>query len=161
MANLNKVVLVFGGASTEHDVSLQSSAYILQCLEQGGFHVELIGISSTGCWYKVPREQALLEDGAEPQLVIDERSLVPFIAKQVSQPGDLLRQMLTGEAVVFGMIHGQFGEDGKLAAFCEEAGLPYVGCSFAAHAEPDATHESTYRRHDRRHVAGAYSPTPV
>lgn len=123
-----KVLLVFGGRSGEHEVSIVSASHVLQALDPEKYDVELVGITKQGEWVQVPKELPLSE------LDNPERQFRP----RLLSPQD---QAVTGDAridqridVVLPVLHGPFGEDGTLQGFLELAGLPYVGCGVLASA---------------------------
>jgi D-alanine-D-alanine ligase len=100
-----KVVVLRGGRSSEHDVSLASGAAVEAGLREGGHKVEVIEVGRDGVWR---------HDGAELAL----------------QPaGGLL-----GADVAFPVLHGPFGEDGVLQGVLETLDVPYVGSGVAASA---------------------------
>lgn len=109
---MKKVVLLMGGESLEHTVSLESSKSILENIDRKKFDVLPVIISKDGTWYEYHGEISnLLNWEMEPISVIDN---VPSILKSWD--------------IVFPMIHGSFGEDGRLQGFLELFHIPYVGC---------------------------------
>ena len=93
-----KVVVLSGGRSSEHDVSLNSAASVIRGLEEAGHEVAEVRIGRGGEW---------TSDGA---------------AVGLTPGGGLL-----GADVVFPVLHGAFGEDGSLQGLLEMLDLPYVG----------------------------------
>ncbi|MBQ5400457.1 MAG: D-alanine--D-alanine ligase [Treponema sp.] len=124
------VVLLYGGRSGEHDISIISCSAVARMV--GANHsVKLISIDRDGKWYlqddsvlenlkKNP--DAKLEINANPQNIV---SVIPggksegaFTAGGKAIPAD----------VVFPVLHGTNGEDGTVQGLLEMAMVPYVGC---------------------------------
>jgi D-alanine-D-alanine ligase len=106
-----RVGLVFGGKSSEHEVSVRSAASIYQALDKNKFDVELLGIDKKGEWHKM--DQKWLPTGtAMKSLPSGEKALNP--------------QEETVD-VFFPIIHGTYGEDGCLQGLFELLNVAYVG----------------------------------
>jgi D-alanine-D-alanine ligase len=124
MAKL-RVGLLFGGRSTEHEVSIASASSILRSLDPTRYDVRLIGVDPDGTWH-------LGSPDLPPEAIArgDEVALLP----SPGAGGLVPRATLGGDAalatqidVVFPIIHGRGGEDGALQGLLELAELPYVG----------------------------------
>lgn len=102
---LLRVVVLAGGRSSEHDVSLASGEAVREGLEAGGHEV---------VWVEIDRDGAWLSQG--------ERLSVT--------PGE----GLLGADVVFPVLHGAFGEDGTVQGMLETLDVSYVGAGVAASA---------------------------
>lgn len=110
---MKKVVLLMGGESLEHTVSLESSKSILENIDKKKFQVLPVIIGKDGTWYEYHGETLNLLNWEEgPISVIDN---VPSLLKSYD--------------IVLPMIHGAFGEDGRLQSFLELFHIPYVGCN--------------------------------
>jgi D-alanine-D-alanine ligase len=99
------VVVLAGGRSSEHDVSLSSAAAVRDGLKSAGHRV---------LWIEIGRDGAWRQDG-EPLSIT---------------PGD----GLLGADVVFPVLHGPFGEDGTVQGVLETLDVPYVGAGVTASA---------------------------
>jgi D-alanine-D-alanine ligase len=131
-----RVLLVFGGRSAEHEVSVASARSVLEALDPEGYEVVTVGIDKEGGWHLLPGPPALPESttgelpavatGAGSDVSLDR---VPGTRELVSTSGD--RETID---VVFPMVHGPFGEDGTLQGLFEMAGIPYVGAGVLASA---------------------------
>ncbi len=124
MSSKQKVAIVFGGVSTEHDVSVVSARSVVRFLDKERFDPVLVAIDKTGSWYLGNGAFDLLETGkaAEVKRVI--LSTDPNNAGFYSpESGDLVRV-----DAVFPVLHGPRGEDGTMQGLLELAGIPYVGC---------------------------------
>jgi len=119
-----RVGVIFGGRSGEHEVSLVSATSVLNALDKGKYDVVPIGIAQSGRWLSSEKALQLLKtkNGIERE---PERFLVPEPNRQalMSINGESDRQL----DVVFPVIHGTYGEDGKLQGLLELANIPYVG----------------------------------
>lgn len=128
MGKLNIVVL-FGGCSSEHEVSLQSAASVMDHLPRDFYHVIPIGITKQGRWlsYSGPVEQ--IADGRwEKHPTCCEAVLSPD-----RRHGGVLKLSPDGSYLalkvdcVIPVLHGKNGEDGSIQGLLEIAGIPYVG----------------------------------
>ena len=128
------VAIIYGGKSSEHEVSLVSASGVVRNINRDKYSVELIGISRDGKWYKAPEEEveriisndtATLKIFAEPE---NEVTIVPaggmscFVCGSKTIRAD----------VVFPVVHGQFCEDGTLQGLLDICDIPYVGCGCMA-----------------------------
>ena len=121
-----RVMVIFGGRSGEHEVSLASARAITDTLHQGGRHeVVPVGISREGVWVHTGDPMRELEARAH-------RQPVEGIAIGAS---DRMPPDLFGEVdVVFPVLHGPYGEDGTVQGMLELLGIPYVGSGVLASA---------------------------
>lgn len=131
MKKLN-VGLIFGGQSSEHEVSLQSAKNIIQAIDRDRFDLTLIGIDQQGQWYLRDLNH-FLEHADDPERI----ALVPSERALSLQPGHHAAFFESAPAeqitalsqldVIFPIIHGTLGEDGSLQGLLAFAQLPYVG----------------------------------
>lgn len=124
-------MVIFGGRSGEHEVSLASARAILEQLEKSGRHeVVPVGITREGRW--IPSSDAM------NQLESKTRELAGNVGKDTSGPpapvSEKLPANLGSVDVVFPVLHGPFGEDGTIQGMLELAGVPYVGSGVLASA---------------------------
>lgn len=111
-----RVGVLFGGRSTEHEVSVASATTVFQSLDPARYVPILIGIDHDGFWHVADPSAELL-----PEAVIGHRA-----AERV-RPSTAPDLGLGELDCVFPIVHGRGGEDGSLQGLCELAGLPYVG----------------------------------
>ena len=129
-----KIVLLFGGRSAEHEVSLRSARSIFEALDRDKYHVIPVLITMEGGWYLRPEELSSFDSVWSPD---DKRRLI--VSPDPTHRG-LLRLNNSGRIepmpgdVVFPVLHGTFGEDGTVQGLLELANLPYVGCGVMASA---------------------------
>ena len=127
-----KVLVVFGGQSSEYEVACRSAAYVVSQIDRSKYEVHTLGVTKGGRWlytYATPEQLADLSWEKHK----DNRPCV-------LSPDARLRglQFTDGELmpvdVVFPVMHGKNGEDGAIAALCQMANLPQVGCSMTSGA---------------------------
>jgi D-alanine-D-alanine ligase len=131
MTTETPVVVLLGGPSAEHDVSIVSGTAIAVALAEEGYPVEQVVIDLEGAWWWLPsghrrgdRAPAAYDDPA----VLDAEG--PFTVGAAID-----RLAATRPApVVFIALHGPFGEDGTVQALLEAADLAYTGSGVAASA---------------------------
>ena len=112
-----RVMVVFGGRSGEHEVSLASARAIIETLEEGGrYEVHPVGITKDGRWLSSGDPMRELESG---EAAGEKRLPTPASNK--------LPTNLGRTDVVFPVLHGPYGEDGTIQGMLELAGVPYVG----------------------------------
>ncbi len=130
---MKKVLLLFGGCSGEHRVSLASAAGVLEAME-GQFEPMTVGITREGRWYhcaagpEAIRTGAWLDGSCAPAVLSPDRgdkSLLVFRAGGVGR---------IAVDCVFPVLHGRDGEDGTVQGLCQLAGLPVAGCGVLASA---------------------------
>ena len=125
------VVVLLGGPSAEHDVSVVSGTAIAEALEANGHPVEQLLIDLAGRWWRLPAGHR--RDGREPAAYDDPAALGATGPETTGAALDRLRAT-TPAPVVFIALHGPFGEDGTVQAFLEAAGLAYTGSGVTASA---------------------------
>ena len=123
-----RVGVMMGGRSGEHEVSVVSASSVIKALNKDKYDVVSIGITKTGQWISGPGTVESLKAGMSNQQLA-EKILLPDPNHQslVSLKPDGLAAE-TALDVVIPLIHGTYGEDGKLQGLLEMANLPYVGC---------------------------------
>jgi D-alanine-D-alanine ligase len=131
-----RVLLVFGGRSAEHEVSVVSATSVAQALDPERYDVVAVGIDKEGRWHLLPGPPALPAGASHdlPSVREDEGAEVSL----AREPGSREIVGAGGERrafdVVFPVLHGPFGEDGTIQGLLELAGIPYVGAGVLASA---------------------------
>lgn len=130
-----KLLVLFGGASSEHEVSCLSVASILRNIDRDKYDLYVIGITKKGEW-KLLNE--IDEDKIE-RCEWDNNELVNavIIPDKVSKSIAVFNKEKTDLIKIdccFPVLHGSGGEDGTIQGLLELAGIPYVGCGVAASA---------------------------
>jgi len=124
---MKRIVLLYGGKSGEHEVSLVSAASILRHLDLSAYEPVLVGVSKDGAWHLQDESSATaaLADSGPLAIAEGRRVLAAPGAGLVAEgPGGLERIACD---LVFPVLHGTFGEDGTIQGLLETAGLAYVG----------------------------------
>lgn len=125
------VAILFGGISTEHDISLKSAGNVIACLPRGRFRPVPIGITREGAWLHYTGDAADVVTGAWEGHDCNPVALAPGSGRGAR--GGLLE--LAGDGwrrldvdVALPVLHGQGGEDGTVQGALEACGIPYAGC---------------------------------
>lgn len=125
-----KVGIVFGGKSSEHEVSLQSAKNIVDAINLDKYEVYLLGIDKQGNWHVNDRSRYLINE-EDPSLIALNKTgkgiaIVPGAEEnQIIQTGsDISMDQLD---VIFPIVHGTLGEDGSLQGMLRMANIPFVG----------------------------------
>ncbi|MFW5976479.1 MAG: D-alanine--D-alanine ligase family protein [Bacillota bacterium] len=112
-----KVALIFGGETPEHEVSVLSAKSVINHIDKDKYKVIPIGISKNGIWQTPEETDKVIKNDLQ---IIPEnggnnisKSLIAFLKEKID--------------VIFPLIHGPNGEDGKLQGFFELINIPYVG----------------------------------
>jgi len=112
-----RVLVLMGGRSSEHEVSLSSARSVMAALDPDRHEPIAVVIDREGAWTRDGRGVALCPGP-------DGRGVLVPLEGGTPEPVD----------VVFPVLHGPFGEDGTVQGLCEMAGLPCVGAGVAASA---------------------------
>ena len=123
-----RVVVLFGGRSSEHEISCLSARSVIDALEGNDVEVVPIGIARDGRWYVRPGPPALpAETGRMPEVVADATALARLAGDDGTPALVLADGSRSAVDVVFPVLHGPRGEDGAIQGLLEVAGVPYVG----------------------------------
>ncbi len=115
-----KLAVIFGGTSTEHNVSVVSGTSVIKNLDKSKYEILPIYIDKDGIWYEYTKD---IED--IDALQIDEE------IKELKRIDNVL-ELLKKQDVIFPVLHGLNGEDGTIQGLFEMAKKPYVGCKVLA-----------------------------
>ena len=115
-----KLAIIFGGMSTEHDVSIISGLSVIKHLNKEKYEITPIYIDSTGEWFKYNKNINEIDLPALGEQLTD--------LEKIENPISLLKQM----DKVFPVLHGLYGEDGTIQGMLEMLKIPYVGCKVLA-----------------------------
>ncbi|MBQ7380721.1 MAG: D-alanine--D-alanine ligase A, partial [Clostridia bacterium] len=116
--------VVFGGQSTEHEISCRSVMTVLSAMPKE-YKKTAIGITKAGKWYAYFGEESLIASGAWEES--PNKAEIFFSSNSMFYEQDGKRVPLTID-VIFPVLHGKFGEDGTIQGLFEMLGIPYVGC---------------------------------
>ncbi|MCI8599090.1 MAG: D-alanine--D-serine ligase VanG [Lachnospiraceae bacterium] len=128
MTHKTAVAILFGGCSTEYEVSLQSAYSVISYLDQTKYEAHLIGITREGTWLyyqgdidRIPEDTWSSSD-CFPTIISPNRTEHGLY---LMRGGEI--ELIHLDAV-FPVLHGKNGEDGTVQGLCELAGIPIVGC---------------------------------
>ncbi|SDA25106.1 D-alanine-D-alanine ligase [Ruminococcus sp. YE71] len=131
-----KVAVIFGGKSSEHDVSNVSAAHVIRSIPKDEFEVICIGITKKGHWVRFIGSVDDIASGAWER----DSDNVPCIMS----PDPLHKGFILLEAdgtyatlkadVVFPVLHGKNGEDGTIQGLFAMSEVPFVGCDMISSA---------------------------
>jgi D-alanine-D-alanine ligase len=127
---MKTVLILCGGRSDEHEISLISAKGILDALDRKVYHPLVIGISKKGVWHLENEASFFTGDFRADKIKLNEKAptvtLAPFSNEK--KQGMI---MCDGKThlfdLVFPILHGRFGEDGTLQGMLDMIGVPYVG----------------------------------
>lgn len=122
--------VIFGGKSSEYEVSLRSADTLLRYIDREKYNLFKIGISRQGKWYLFKGNEDMIisdlwEKGkkCEVNLSVNEGCFITSEGERLAPDRVLI------------MMHGEYGEDGRIAGLFETAGINYIGCdSFSSSA---------------------------
>jgi D-alanine-D-alanine ligase len=126
-----RVVVLFGGRSAEHEISVISARSVLEALDPERYEAIPVGVTKLGRWRLMRAgPPALPAAGAGAELPGVEPSAGEIVSLD-QEPGRHALVAPDGSRteidVVFPVMHGPYGEDGSIQGFLEMAGVPYVG----------------------------------
>lgn len=132
-----RVLLLFGGRSSEHPISCVTAAGVLHAADRQRWDVVPVGVARSGRWSHDELDVAsfrldgdALPEVPEPAAPVSLRALPDGTVELTAADGSSLGPV----DVVFPLLHGPWGEDGTLQGMFESLGLPYVGCGVLASA---------------------------
>ena len=120
------IAVIFGGQSSEHEVSCASAINIIEGLNPSKYEIHMIGITKEGHWLYVEDFEQLKD-----RTWYDSK-VTAIISPDQRQPGlwktDGNSLEVIAIDVAFPVLHGKYGEDGTIQGLFELSGIPYVGC---------------------------------
>ena len=131
-----KIAVIFGGKSSEHDISRISASYVISQISKEKYDIFTIGITKEGKWLLYSGDIESIKDGSW-EMHPDNKSA--FISPDSSIHGMIV--MSDGKCetirldVIFPVMHGKNGEDGTIQGLFEMSGINYVGCGVLASAD--------------------------
>lgn len=105
---MKKIAVIFGGMSSEHEVSIMSGKSVLKNIDKQKYDVNPVYIDKSGMWYSY-----------DVNLDFNEEKL-----NKISNILEYLKQF----DVVFPVLHGLYGEDGTIQGMLKMLNIPFVGC---------------------------------
>ncbi|TFV99384.1 D-alanine--D-alanine ligase family protein [Orlajensenia leifsoniae] len=139
MTHKLRVVLLFGGRSSEHSISCATAGGVLSAIDREKYDVIPVGITRDGAFVLESDDahRFALDPQALPE-VVDNGTRITWpesAATRELRVTDAAGERSLGDVdLVFPILHGPFGEDGTLQGMLELVGLPYVGSGVLASA---------------------------
>ncbi len=118
----NKIGLLFGGSSAEHEISLISASSIYKNLDKKKYDIVSIFINKQGLW-------RIVDSPSLPPHSLSEGQFYPFLPWKRNE-----LEENTELDIYFPVLHGPCGEDGTIQGLFEMADVPYVGATVLASA---------------------------
>ena len=112
-----KLAVIFGGMSTEHDVSIVSGTSIIKNLDKEKYDIYPLYIDKQGKWHKYQVSEKTYKVGDKVDNI---------------EPLDNSIEYLKQMDCIFPVLHGLYGEDGTIQGLFELIKVPYVGCKVLA-----------------------------
>ncbi|MEF9991522.1 MAG: D-alanine--D-alanine ligase [Peptostreptococcaceae bacterium] len=126
------VALIFGGKSGEHDVSRISASSIFKHINKEKYNIHTIGITKEGKWLYYKGSEENIANGKWEQLA-DNDVKINLLPNGNSKVGlEFKDGSFKKIDVLFPVLHGPYGEDGKIQGLFEISSIPYVGCGVLA-----------------------------
>ncbi len=127
------IAVIFGGQSTEHDVSCVSVCNVAENIDTDKWNLILIGITKEGRWLRAD-SIAQIRDGSWRNSGVSAELSPDAVRKHViftDAEGNTTDARID---LAFPVLHGKYGEDGTIQGLFELAQIPYVGCGVIASA---------------------------
>lgn len=131
------ILVLFGGVSTEHEISCISASFVIDSLNSEKYNIYKIGITKDGEWYSYTGSTQNIKNGS---WLNDKANLRPaLVSPSASHKGFFVfdndgTYTITKLDVVFPVLHGKNGEDGTVQGLLSLACIPFVGCGTYASA---------------------------
>ncbi len=110
------VIILCGGRSAEHEVSLVSASSVVRNLDRSRYRISVIGIQKDGSTFAADVLRSKMTIGDTPVTILDGKHWVELLLN-ASPPAE----------IVFPVLHGPYGEDGTVQGALEVLDIPYVG----------------------------------
>jgi D-alanine--D-alanine ligase len=129
-----RIAVLFGGASQDYAASLQSAYSVLCALSREKYDIIPIGITRAGRWLFFPGDYNEIPSGAWEQ----NADCCSAVISPDPHHGGIIKILDDGNFshlridVIFPVLHGKYGECGRIQALCRLSGVPYVGSGFEA-----------------------------
>lgn len=128
--NKEKIAVIFGGESSEHEISCISVTTIVENIDRELYEIILIGITKDGRWLLTEDIGSIKDgswkDGRTTAVILPDKAGHGMLIKD----GDTYKTVHID--IVFPVLHGANGEDGTIQGLLEMSGIPYVGCGVLA-----------------------------
>lgn len=110
--------IIFGGRSEEHEVSIMSTKSVVEIIDRKKYDIELFPLDKSGQPYHIKEA--------------DLNANLIFLEVNKLSVGEFADNLKSKCDVIFPIIHGPYGEDGRLQGFLDMLDMKYVGCGMTA-----------------------------
>ena len=125
------LLILFGGKSSEYEVSLVSASSIIKNADPEKYNIITVGITKDGDWYHYAGDADAIKSGdwcSEPEK-LERAAISPSTSDSAllifGKDGSYRSRHID---VIFPVMHGAFSEDGTLQGLLQISGIPFVGC---------------------------------
>lgn len=123
-----EVLILFGGESTEHDVSRISAYNVINAVDKEKYNIHTIGITKDGRWYLYEGDYENIKDGSWETFENKEAFISPSKTLSgivvLNKDGSFSKVNID---ICFPVLHGKNGEDGTVQGLLELSGISFVG----------------------------------
>ncbi|HZJ75023.1 MAG TPA: D-alanine--D-alanine ligase family protein [Clostridia bacterium] len=132
---LINILIIFGGKSSEYEVSLRSAASVINNIPRDKYNVYTLGITKDGKWLYYEGNTDLIE---KDEWLSDGFTYDAFLSVNASDNSlNIFENSIIKKVhidVIFPVLHGKNGEDGTIQGLLELSGIPYIGCGVLSSA---------------------------
>lgn len=129
--NRIRIVLLFGGRSPEHDVSVLSATNVIRALDSARYEVLPVFITREGLWLLSNFDDGTL---AKPSHGTELCLIAGGLGRIMAIPENAAAYELPKIDALFPVLHGLHGEDGAVQGLAEVARVPLIGCGLLGSA---------------------------
>lgn len=133
------IAIIFGGISSEHEVSCVSAANVYDNIDKDIFTPYRLGIDKKGVWFLYDGDSDRMRDGSWTD---DVTHLTPAVISPCTAHHGFITfckqdgtYKITHIDAAFPVMHGAGGEDGTMQGLLTVAGIPFVGCDTVSSAD--------------------------
>jgi len=132
--NKKNILILCGGQSVEHEISLVSAQNIISAIDQNLYNIIIIGISKQGEWQMFSKENFFLGIDAKNIKLPQSKETVALTC--INEQGYLINSKKNKIPIhiAFPIIHGSYGEDGSIQGMLRMMNIPYIGCNHTSSA---------------------------
>ena len=123
------VMIIFGGDSSEYEISCISAAGVAKNINREKYECLMVGITKDGQWLLTDADIADIESGNW----INQKNIEVSLSLNKKHPGliiiDNSEIRFINVDIIFPILHGKTGEDGSIQGAMQLSGIPYIGCN--------------------------------
>lgn len=119
------IALFFGGRSAEHEVSLLSARSVYDAFDKNKYNIFPVAITQNGYFINLNESKKILNSDLEK---------VPTTKRKNILPENLINFLESEIDLAFPVLHGPYGEDGKIQGFLDTLNINYIGCNLCSSA---------------------------